>query len=84
LLAWTREFERWAPDLNVIPYIGLKKSREVIRDWEFYLGNTKQTKFHVLLTTYELLLKDNDIFKYSTHRFLLRITPFQHRYLFLN
>src|SRR5690242_7000470 len=60
---WQREFARWAPDLNIIAYVGDSKSREFIREYEFYLPNTGQSggrrvKFNALLTTYELILKD--------------------------
>ncbi|KAI9594623.1 SNF2 family N-terminal domain-containing protein [Syncephalis fuscata] len=59
---WQKEFARWAPDMNIIAYIGDSKSREFIRDYEFYLPSTGQSgrrvKFNVLLTTYELILKD--------------------------
>lgn len=56
LPAWQTQLALWAPDLNVIPYIGDGKSRRMIRDYEF--GSTKKLKFNVLLTTYELVLKD--------------------------
>ncbi|RKP23044.1 P-loop containing nucleoside triphosphate hydrolase protein, partial [Syncephalis pseudoplumigaleata] len=61
---WQREFARWAPDLNVIAYVGDSKSREFIREYEFYLppgggqGGGRRVKFNALLTTYELILKD--------------------------
>jgi len=56
LPAWQMQLGQWAPDLNVIPYIGNSKSREIIRDYEF--GAPKKMRFNVLLTTYEFALKD--------------------------
>lgn len=56
LPAWQMQLAQWAPDLNVIPYIGNGASRQMIRDYEF--GSPKKTKFNVLLTTYEFILKD--------------------------
>ncbi|KAH3665484.1 hypothetical protein OGAPHI_003669 [Ogataea philodendri] len=57
--AWQETFEKWAPDVNVIYYMGNTKSRKAIRDYEFYVGgNRKKVKFNVLLTTYEYILKD--------------------------
>lgn len=50
------QFASWAPDLNVICYIGNATARENIRRWEF--GHPKKLKFNVLLTTYELVLRD--------------------------
>ena len=61
---WQLEFRRWAPDLNVVMYIGDRDSREIIREKEFYsepAGNQRRPlKFNVLLTTYEMVLKDRD------------------------
>jgi chromodomain-helicase-DNA-binding protein 1 len=54
--AWQMQFAKWAPDLNVICYMGSAKSREVIREFEF--GPLKNLRFNVLLTTYEFILKD--------------------------
>lgn len=54
--AWQMQFANWAPDMNVICYMGSAKSREVIRDTEF--GPLKNLRFNVLLTTYEFILKD--------------------------
>ena len=57
---WQQEFERWAPHMNTIVYIGDMVSREKIRHFEVYTnGNKKQLKFHALLTTYDFLLKDS-------------------------
>ncbi|KAG0229475.1 hypothetical protein BGW42_001565 [Actinomortierella wolfii] len=57
--SWQREFERWAPDLNVIIYIGDAASRQTIRDYEFYQkGSTTKIRFNVLLTTFELVRMD--------------------------
>ena len=54
--AWQMQFRVWAPDLNVICYMGSARSREVIRQFEF--GPVKNLRFNVLLTTYEFILKD--------------------------
>ena len=50
------QFEQWAPDLNVIAYMGNTQSREIIREHEF--GAPKKLKFNALVTTYEFILKD--------------------------
>jgi chromodomain-helicase-DNA-binding protein 1 len=54
--AWAMQFRTWAPDLNVIVYMGSAASRDMIRQTEF--GPPKNLKFNVLLTTYEFILKD--------------------------
>ncbi|KAL4080347.1 SNF2 family N-terminal domain-containing protein [Scleroderma yunnanense] len=57
ITAWQSQFATWAPDLNVITYIGTAAAREVIRTYEFGSSN-KRLKMNVLLTTYELTLRD--------------------------
>ncbi|KAJ1843735.1 ATP-dependent DNA helicase Hrp3, partial [Coemansia sp. RSA 486] len=61
--SWQREFVRWAPDLNVLCYIDDNRSRAIMREYEFYKGpaNPSRVKLNVLLTTYELVLKDRDV-----------------------
>ncbi|KAJ2707561.1 ATP-dependent DNA helicase Hrp3, partial [Coemansia spiralis] len=61
--AWQREFARWAPDINTLCYIDDNRSRAIMREYEFYKPDTAQprVKLNVLLTTYELVLKDRDL-----------------------
>jgi chromodomain-helicase-DNA-binding protein 1 len=56
ITAWQTQFAAWAPDMNVITYIGTALARETIRTYEF--GMPKKLKMNVLLTTYELTLRD--------------------------
>ncbi|XP_064165077.1 chromodomain-helicase-DNA-binding protein 4 isoform X5 [Anguilla rostrata] len=72
IINWEREFELWAPDMYVVTYVGDKDSRAVIRENEFSFednairGGKKASrmkkeasvKFHVLLTSYELITID--------------------------
>ncbi|KAJ7217880.1 SNF2 family N-terminal domain-containing protein [Mycena pura] len=58
ITAWQTQFAAWAPDINVITYIGTAHAREVIRQYEFGPSN-KKLKMNVLLTTYELTLRDS-------------------------
>ncbi|KAJ1965685.1 ATP-dependent DNA helicase Hrp3 [Dipsacomyces acuminosporus] len=60
--AWQREFARWAPDMNTICYIDDNRSRAIMREFEFYKYDTNppKAKLNVLLTTYELVLKDRE------------------------
>ncbi|XP_060948241.1 chromodomain-helicase-DNA-binding protein 4-like isoform X1 [Limanda limanda] len=72
IINWEREFEMWAPDIYVVTYVGDKDSRAVIRENEFsYEDNAirggkkasrmkkdSAVKFHVLLTSYELITID--------------------------
>lgn len=64
--AWQREFGLWARNrLNVIVYTGDAESRATARKYEFPGG------FDVLLTTYELVLKDQAVLSNVKWRLLL-------------
>ncbi|XP_062610883.1 chromodomain-helicase-DNA-binding protein 1-like isoform X1 [Saccostrea cucullata] len=58
IAAWQREFKLWAPEMNVVVYLGDINSRNKIREHEWCHSGNKRLKFNVLVTTYEILLKD--------------------------
>ncbi|EGT43478.1 hypothetical protein CAEBREN_09271 [Caenorhabditis brenneri] len=58
MAAWQKEFAQWAPDMNLVVYMGDVVSRDMIRQYEWYVGGTKKMKINAILTTYEILLKD--------------------------
>eukprot|EP00054_Salpingoeca_dolichothecata_P027756 m.205042 g.205042 ORF g.205042 m.205042 type:complete len:1100 (+) comp26041_c0_seq2:232-3531(+) len=71
LANWEREFEVWAPELNVVSYAGIAPSRQNLRAYELTPNTdasrepgppkrvkTSETKFHVLLTSYQMVLSD--------------------------
>ncbi|KAI0094367.1 SNF2 family N-terminal domain-containing protein [Irpex rosettiformis] len=69
---WVREFERWAPNLRVVPFYGDSKSREIIKQYELYhptvAKHTTGAKYHVLVTTYETVTSARDsssVFKHA-------------------
>ena len=70
---WEREFSVWCPQVNVVSYTGSGPARKIIRDFEFtsnltgYVASSAKVsrtpsssalKFHVLLTSYEMILAD--------------------------
>ena len=55
-----REFERWAPNLRVVPFYGEAKARDVIKRFELNHDTKRGSKYHVLVTTYESLLNLKD------------------------
>uniref|UniRef100_A0A672M8N9 Chromodomain-helicase-DNA-binding protein 4-like n=1 Tax=Sinocyclocheilus grahami TaxID=75366 RepID=A0A672M8N9_SINGR len=75
IINWEREFEMWAPGMYVVTYVGDKDSRAVIRENEFSFENNAirggkkpsrmkkeaSVKFHVLLTSYELITIDTAV-----------------------
>lgn len=62
IAAWQRECSRWIPGLNTLVYIGDAKSRGTLRFYEWFPRNSesvlKKPTFHILITTYELVMKD--------------------------
>uniref|UniRef100_A0AAR2IYI5 DNA helicase n=1 Tax=Pygocentrus nattereri TaxID=42514 RepID=A0AAR2IYI5_PYGNA len=58
LTSWHREINLWAPQMNVVVYLGDINSRTMIRTHEWMHPQNKRLKFNILLTTYEILLKD--------------------------
>uniref|UniRef100_A0A3Q3XLG4 Uncharacterized protein n=1 Tax=Mola mola TaxID=94237 RepID=A0A3Q3XLG4_MOLML len=58
LTSWQREIQLWAPQMNVVVYLGDISSRNMIRTHEWMHVHSKRMKFNILLTTYEILLKD--------------------------
>uniref|UniRef100_A0A8C0FU25 Chromodomain helicase DNA binding protein 1 n=1 Tax=Bubo bubo TaxID=30461 RepID=A0A8C0FU25_BUBBB len=58
LTSWQREIQTWAPQMNAVVYLGDITSRNMIRTHEWMHLQTKRLKFNILLTTYEILLKD--------------------------
>lgn len=66
---WRREFESWT-SMNCIVYHGNSTARDIIRSYEWnYLdedGKVKYKsmyKFNVIVTTYEMILTDTEIFQ---------------------
>lgn len=57
---WVREFERWAPELRVVPFYGDAKSRDIIKNYELFHSSpakgTTGAKYHILVTTYETII----------------------------
>lgn len=81
---WQSELASWAPDMNVVLYHGSADARTFLVEQEFYFNEPfvpkatavklkKQgfTKFHVLITTYEVCLKDKAVLSKIKWRVLL-------------
>ncbi|GAB6019009.1 hypothetical protein CHUAL_000642 [Chamberlinius hualienensis] len=58
MASWQKELLHWAPEMNVVVYLGDVSSRNTIRQYEWNHPGNKRLKFNALLTTYEILLKD--------------------------
>jgi SNF2 family DNA or RNA helicase len=73
---WRSEAQSWAPDLNVVVYHGSADARDFLVKHDFFytdqfvpkplavkLKKQHITKFHILITTYEVVLKDVAVFQ---------------------
>jgi superfamily II DNA or RNA helicase len=71
---WQSEAKSWTPDLNVVLYHGSADARDFLVKQEFFytdqfvpkataikLKKQHVTKFHILITTYEVVLKDINV-----------------------
>ncbi|XP_075163393.1 ATP-dependent helicase brm [Haematobia irritans] len=52
---WVLEFEKWAPSVSVVSYKGSPHGRRLLQN------QMRATKFNVLLTTYEYVIKDKAV-----------------------
>ena len=81
---WQSEARSWAPDLNVVLYHGSADARDFLVKQDFYytdqfvpkpsaikLKKQHVTKFHILITTYEVVLKDVNVFSKIRGRALI-------------
>lgn len=75
---WQREIESLT-DMNCVVYSGSMEDRNIIKEYEFYSssGKTHDLKFNVLVTGYEILMKDH--FFLSKHEWQYIIVDEAHR-----
>jgi len=64
LYNWQQEINKFCPSLKVLPYWGGNRERKTLRK---YLNSsnlyTKKSPFHVLITSYQLVVVDEKAFK---------------------
>ena len=60
--SWQKEFATWAPNINMVSYVGENTSRKIIRKFECKNDKGDLT-FNVLLTNYEMVCKDSAFFQ---------------------
>lgn len=60
---WQQEMKRFVPEFNVVPYWGSPNERKILRQfWEQKDMHTKDAKFHVVITSYQLIVSDYKYF----------------------
>jgi hypothetical protein len=62
---WVLEFDKWAPSVVVVAYKGSPAMRRQIQ------SQMRSTKFNVLLTTYEYVIKDKGMLAKVIHYSIL-------------
>ncbi|KAF2004418.1 helicase SWR1 [Amniculicola lignicola CBS 123094] len=62
---WQQEIARFVPNLKVLPYWGNAKDRKILRKfWDRkHITYTKDSSFHVLVTSYQLVVQDTQYFQ---------------------
>lgn len=62
---WQQEITRFVPELKCLPYWGNAKDRKVLRKfWDRkHITYTKESPFHVLITSYQLVVQDTQYFQ---------------------
>lgn len=70
LYNWHREFSTWT-NMNVVIYTGPKEARNTIREHEFNYPDGTGPKFDVLVTNYELIINDTDVFTQFNWTYLI-------------
>ncbi|KAG7241436.1 hypothetical protein INR49_025636 [Caranx melampygus] len=66
LLSWEVEFKRWCPGLKILLYLGNRRERRSKRMWW-----GEANSFHVCVTSYKLLMKDQSHFLRKRWRHLV-------------
>lgn len=62
---WQQEISKFVPDIKVLPYWGSAKDRKILRKfWDRkHITYTKDSEFHVLVTSYQLVVLDAQYFQ---------------------
>jgi DNA helicase INO80 len=62
---WQQEITKFVPNIKVLPYWGNAKDRKILRKfWDRkHITYTKESEFHVLVTSYQLVVLDSQYFQ---------------------
>ncbi|KAG1465772.1 hypothetical protein G6F56_004820 [Rhizopus delemar] len=66
ILNWEMEFKKWLPGFKVLTYYGSPKERKEKRS-----GWYKNNAFHVCITSYQLVLQDQTVFRRRAWQYLI-------------
>ena len=68
---WMNEFKRWTPSINAIQYYGSKDARAEIRNKKMKLGNQKDSEFPIVVTSYEIAMRDRKFLAAYDWRYII-------------
>ncbi|KAI9145150.1 SNF2 family N-terminal domain-containing protein [Paraphysoderma sedebokerense] len=66
MLNWEVEFKKWCPGFKILTYYGNQKERKEKR-----IGWTKENAFHVCITSYQLVISDQTVFRRKQWQYLI-------------
>ncbi|XP_020713427.2 helicase domino isoform X2 [Ceratitis capitata] len=66
MLNWEMEFKKWCPAFKILTYYGTQKERKLKR-----VGWTKPNAFHVCITSYKLVVQDQQSFRRKKWKYLI-------------
>lgn len=66
MLNWEMEFKKWCPGFKILTYYGSQKERKLKR-----VGWTKPNAFHVCITSYKLVVQDQQSFRRKQWKYLI-------------
>lgn len=66
ILNWEMEFKKWLPGFKIMTYYGSPKQRKEKR-----VGWSKENAFHVCITSYQLVLQDQNMFRRKAWQYLI-------------
>uniref|UniRef100_A0A1A9WJY6 Helicase domino n=1 Tax=Glossina brevipalpis TaxID=37001 RepID=A0A1A9WJY6_9MUSC len=66
MLNWEMEFKKWCPGFKILTYYGVQKERKMKR-----VGWTKPNAFHVCITSYKLVVQDQQSFRRKKWKYLI-------------
>lgn len=66
MLNWEMEFKKWCPGFKILTYYGSQKERKLKR-----VGWTKPNAFHVCITSYKLVVQDQQSFRRKKWKYLI-------------
>lgn len=69
---WQQEFTKFTPQLKALPYWGDVKSRKTLRKfWSGHKLFTKDSPFHVVITSYQLVVTDQQYFQRTKWQYMI-------------